>query len=172
MDAKVKPSGENLVEEGVPNIVLSTGVVLKPRAIPPYVYVRVSTKDPMPDAPRSKVKNKDFYLENTDDETYIKKVQQWELEQNDRMLNAMVSYGIEEIVSVPKDMETYKKDRWLTKLAHTGIEVYPDDLDWRMTFWILTVAAVDAEDFNAIFAGVGRLSGVPEEDVQNAAKFS
>lgn len=159
------------VEEDI--IVLSTGVELKPKAIPPYVYVRVSTKDPMPKPPMFSPKNKpDVLLANTDDENYIKEVKQWESEQQKRMLFAMVSYGIEKILSVPKGIERHKSNGWINKMRHTGAEVHPDDPDWRASSWILEVAAETAEDFNAIFAGVGRLSGVPEEDVQNAATFS
>jgi hypothetical protein len=160
------------VEEGVPDFTLSTGVVLRPKAMPPYVYIRVATKDKPPKPPRFKVPNKDVYLDNTDDENYIKDFKQWELDQNDRMLIAMVTFGIEKIVKVPKGVERPTSDKWINKLRLAGVETEPDDPDWRQTHWILSVAAVNEEDFNTIFTGVGRLSGVPEEDVQTAAQFS
>ncbi len=164
---------EKKEEEGVLDITLSTGVVLRPKPIPPAVYIRVATKAPMPRPPMTPAKNKpDILLSNPDDDNYIREVKQWDTEQHARMLFAMVSYGIEKIVSVPKGMEKHTGDRWLNKMRHTGADVFPEDDDWRMASWILEVAAETAEDFNTIFTGVGRLSGVPEEDVQKAAQFS
>jgi len=168
-----KQTKSAVVDEGVPDIVLSTGVVLRPQEIPPRVYIRVASQEPMPKPPMEPAPGKPHILiPNHDHPNYITEVKQWEHEQQERLLFSMVIYGIEKIVKVPKGVEKHTGDNWLNKMKYTDADVFPDDEEWRRASWILEVAAKTAEDFSEIFAGVGRLSGVPEEDVQNAAKFS
>jgi hypothetical protein len=161
------------VEEGVPNITLSTGVELKPQEIPPGVFIRIVSQDPRPKPPMYSPPNKpNILIPNFDDEIFIKDTKQWEYEQQQRLLFSMTLYGIDEIVKVPRGIEKHTSDDWINKMRYTGAEVFPDDKNWRQATWVLEVAAKTADDFNAILLGVGRLSGVPEEDVQNAAQFS
>lgn len=172
MSEETTTTKDAIVEEGVPDITLSTGVVLRPKPVPPGVYIRISTKDPMPKPPKFKVPGKDVYLDNTDDETFIKDVKDWDAQQNKRLLFAMVVYGIDKIVEIPKGMKGPKSDGWIDMMRLTDGEVFPENPTWRQAAWILEVAALTADDFTEIFTGVGRLTGVPEEDVQSAAQFS
>jgi hypothetical protein len=153
-------------------ITLSTGVVLKPKQIPPRTYIRVATQTPPPTPPRDHVPGKpNILIPNPDNEYYIKEFQQWEQEQAARLLYAMVLYGIEEIVKVPKGMEKHTGNKWIDKMRYTGSEVFPEDREWRKANWILEIAMETSDDFELISTGVGRLTGVAEEDVQLAAQF-
>lgn len=151
-------------------IELSTGVKLRGKPMPPVVFINLSTKNPPPDMPTFKDKDGTVYV-NPDDPNYIEKKKHWETESSRDMLNGMIIFGTV-LEEVPKGVEKPSGNDWLELVEVAGMQTKPDNKSWRYLWWVLTVAAPDAEDWSKITEVVGRLSGVPEDDVQDAAKFS
>lgn len=151
-------------------IELSTGVRLRAMPMPPVAFIQLQTKNPPPDIPTIKDSKGTLYV-NPDDPDYIEKKKFWETTNSKDMLNGMIVLGTE-LVDVPKGFTKIDSDAWLEKLEVMGIETKPDNPSWRYLWWVITVAAPESDDWTKITKAVGRLSGVPEDDVQDAAKFS
>lgn len=135
---------------------------------------------PRPKPPLWRDPNLGRMVENPDDPDYIKQVQSMESQQADVMLNIMIVYG-SELVSVPDGFstpypmgkkKTTGKPDWLRKYSLLGLPTFEEDRDWLYLTWVKTEAALKKEDNEAIQKMVGKLSGVPERDVQAAETFS
>ena len=173
---KVKNGDDNL-------ITLSNGVVLRGKMVPPLVYVTVVGHFSSPEPPLWKDPNLGRMMENPDDPDYIKRVESVEMEKSSALLNVMIVYGTE-VFSIPegisKPLIEYKKigkktekiePVWFKRYRLLGLPVFEDDSDWMYLMWIKSEVATTKEDLDSIQKVVGRLSGVPEKDVQNAESF-
>jgi len=171
-DVSVKTArvAEELKKKEDNTIKLSTGVVLRCMQAPPLMLIRVMAAFPRPKPPVWHDPKMGRDMENPDDPDYIDRLKAWSMDQSNAMLNALIIFGTE-LVSKPKDIPSYKDDAWLEKYTLLGMEMKPDNQSWRYLTWVTTFAAVTAEDFNMIKEAVGRLSGVPEKDVQAAETF-
>jgi len=109
-------------------------------------------------------------MENPDDPDYIDRVKAWDMENNAQVLNALILLGTE-FVSAPKNIESYKGNKWIEKYKILDMPVRPDNEDWRYLTWVTFIAAPDENDLNVIQDAVGRLSGIAEADVKNAEQF-
>lgn len=157
-----KKLGENEFE-------LSTGVILRGKSIPPGVFINLQADDMPPQMP--KIKDKDgTVFTNPDDPAYIDQMKFWNQKQNKTMLNAMIILGTE-VVSVPKGIPKMESDGWIEEMEVLGVKTKPENTSWRRLWWMLTFAALTASDWEMISQTVGRLSGVPEGDVDKASKF-
>ena len=83
---------------------LSTGVVLKAKQASPTILIRVMTAKERPEPPVVFIKAMGREMENPDDPDYIDRVQAWEMNYKNSMLNALVGLGTE-LVSIPNGME-------------------------------------------------------------------
>lgn len=151
-------------------ITLSTGVVLRGRPVPPLGFVNIMAAFPHPKPPMYKNDMMGRMMENPDDPDYVARVQSWQTEYSDATLNVMIVYGTE-LVSKPKSFPGPKDKKWLNKYAMTGLPIHEENEDWLYLTWIKFEAALTKEDLDKIKDAVGRLSGVPERDVQSAETF-
>ena len=149
---------------------LSTGVVIEFKQIPPGVMIKVMTKIKKPEVPKYYVEAEKTWFSNPDDPEYIKQMEFYELENSSFLLNAMILKGTE-IIKVPKGLKGPQSDGWLEEYEALGLDVLKDNKSWRKLNWLLGVAMATDKDFEAVSKGVGELSGVPEENVAEAAKF-
>lgn len=149
---------------------LSTGVVLEAGQANPNVLLKVMSRVPRPQPPKYYNKNMGREMENPDDPDYINRVQMWQAELAYSMTVAMIVFGTS-LKSVPKGMPRPEDDSWLGKLRLLGLDVVEDDPNWRYLNWVMSVAAPLDVDTKAINDKVGKLSGVSEASVQNAANF-
>jgi hypothetical protein len=193
LDALRKSEPDNL-------ITLSNGVVLRGKMVPPLVYVTVVGAFPMPKPPLWKDPLLGRMVENPDDEEYIERVASVENEKNSAILNVMIVYGTE-VVDIPahvsrpfveykpipkkkrspKEKEEKEKKEaevvekiypdWLKRYRLLGLPIFEEDKDWMYLTWIKSEVATTKEDLESIQKVVGRLSGVPEKDVQAAESF-
>ena len=69
---------------------LSTGVVLKVKQANPNVLIRIMTSQRRPTPPVYFSKTMGREMENPDDPDYIARVQSWQMEYNNGMLNALI----------------------------------------------------------------------------------
>ena len=156
-----------VVEDG--NLIhLSTGVILRGKAMPPGVFINLAVNNPPPQAPMYKVG--DNYFANADDPTYIEQFKFWSDDKNKNMLNAMIIFGTE-LEKVEKGLPKLEDTDWVERLDLSGIRTRPENKSWRFLFWVLTIAAPIPADWEEITKVVGRLTGVPERDVDSASKF-
>jgi len=149
---------------------LSTGVVLSAKQANPNVLIRVMTAQERPSPPVVFIKAMGREMENPDDPDYIKRVQAWEMNYNNSMLNALVGLGTE-LRSKPKGFPGPEDDSWLEDYKAMGLPVHPESKAWRYITWVLFKAAVIDKDTQAIGEKVKNLSGVREADVQAAETF-
>ena len=165
-------------------ITLSTGVTLRGKTVAPNILIAAMAAFPRPKPPLWRDPNLGRMVENPDDPDYIKQVQSMESQQADVMLNIMIVYGTE-LLNVPegfsrpypeegkrKQKAEIGKPAWLRKYALLGMPTFEEDRDWLYLTWVKTEAALKKEDNEAIQKMVGKLSGVPERDVQAAETFS
>ncbi len=127
-------------------------------------------------------------MENPDDPDYISRVNAWQMDYSNGMLNVLIGYGTE-LVSVPDHLEgphpIVKKvgkgkdarevtvePLWIRDYRNLGLPTLPDSASWRYITWVMFVAAPTQEDTTLISKAVKGLSGVKEADVQNAENFS
>lgn len=146
-------------------ITLSTGVVLKPKQVPPMTYLQVMTRFEEPKVPTVMNESMGRLMENPDDPSYKKAVERWQLQASDAMMNVLILFGTE-FVSAPKGFSTPEDDDWVEKLRIVGAEVNPGSKNWRYLAWVKSEAAPADADIQTLMGEVGRLSGVSEDDVQ------
>lgn len=151
-------------------ITLSTGVVLRAQQANPNILIRVMTANPRPQPPLVFMKAMGREMENPDDPDYIKRVQAWEMEYNNGMLNALIGLGTS-LVSVPKKFPKHDDDSWIEEYQMLGLPIHPESPAWRYITWVLFKAAPIDSDTRLIGEKVKALSGVKEADVQNAETF-
>ena len=147
---------------------LSTGVILRGKAMPPGVFINLAVNNPPPQAPMYKVG--DNFFSNADDPTYIEQFKFWSDNKNKDMLNAMINFGTE-LEKVEKGLPKLEDTDWVEILELSGIRTRPENKSWRYLFWVMMVAAPTTDDWSKITEVVGRLTGVPERDVDSASKF-
>ena len=149
---------------------LSTGVVLKVKQANPNVLIRIMTSQRRPTPPVYFSKTMGREMENPDDPDYIARVQSWQMEYNNGMLNALIGLGTE-LVSKPKGMPGPDDDAWIKDYEALGLPSMKDSPAWRYMTWVLFKAAVIDKDTTLIGDAVRKLSGVKEADVQSAETF-
>jgi hypothetical protein len=150
-----------------PSIILSSGVEVKAKAVPPLVIMQVMSQFKAPEPPMWKDPKLGREVPNYDHPDYKKAVDEHQILTSEAQANVLLVFGVE-IVSVPDGVEEVKSKDWIEKLELAGIETFPKSKNWRNLQWLKTVAATDANDLMKITTAVGRLSGVTEADVATA----
>ena len=74
-------------------LTLSTGVVLMAKQASPSIMIRVMTARERPQPPMVFMQAMGREMENPDDPDYIARVQAWEMNYNNSMLNALIGLG-------------------------------------------------------------------------------
>ena len=151
-------------------ITLSTDVVLRAKQASPSMMIRVMTARERPQPPTVFMQAMGREMENPDDPDYIARVQAWEMNYNNSMLNALIGLGTE-LVSKPKGMQGPNDKAWVEDYKAFGLPVHPESPSWRYITWIMYLAAPLDTDITQIGEVVKGLSGVREADVQSAETF-
>ena len=151
-------------------ITLSTGVILRAKSANPMTLIRVMTANPRPQPPVQFIEVMGREMENPDHPDYIKRVEEWQMQYNSSMLNALIGLGTE-LVSKPKGIEAHTSDKWIADYKSFGLRAFPESNSWRYITWIMFVAAPTEPDTKLIAEKVRRKSGVKEADVQSAETF-
>ena len=149
---------------------LSTGVVLKAKQANPSTLIRVMTMQKRPSPPLYFDKGMGREMENPNDPDYISRVQAWQMDYSNGMLNVLIGLGTE-LVSKPDIMKGPSDPQWLADYRALGLPVVADSPSWLYITWVMFVAAPTDADLNLISQGVKTLSGVKEADVRNAETF-
>lgn len=175
-DRKIAKAIDGTSGEATNQIVLSTGVVLLAKPANPNMLIRAMTAHRRPSPPTVFVKEMGREMENPDDPDYISRVQSWQMEYSNSMLNVLIGLGTE-VVSIPKGMEgphPKKKDElpaWVKDYSAMGFPILPDSPAWRYITWVMFIAGPTDKDTQLIGEKVRALSGVKEADVRDAENF-
>lgn len=175
-DRKIAKGIDSASGETTNQITLSTGVVLLAKPANPNMLIRAMTAHRRPSPPTSYVKEMGREMENPDDPDYISRVQSWQMEYSNAMLNVLIGLGTD-VVSIPKGMEgphPKKKEElptWIKDYSAMGFPILPDSPAWRYITWIMFIAGPTDKDTQLIGEKVRSLSGVKEADVRDAENF-
>jgi hypothetical protein len=149
---------------------LSTGVVLLAHQANPNMLIRAMTSQRRPSPPVYFSKEMGREMENPDDPDYISRVQSWQMEYSNGMLNVLIGLGTE-LKSKPKKFPGPDDDSWIEDYKSLGFPVIPNSPAWRYITWVMFKAAPTAEDVNLITDKVKNMSGVKEADVKAVETF-
>lgn len=149
---------------------LSTGVILRGKMSPPLILMQVMAAFPRPKVPVVMIKDMGREMENPDDPDYQKRVKEWQTEQSNAMMVALIATGTE-LYEVPNDMPGPDDPAWLDEYALLGLPMHHESKAWRYLRWVQFKAALSAEDTQEIMRVVGRLSGIPENAAKTAEEF-
>lgn len=151
-------------------LTLSTGVVLRAKQASPSIMIRVMTARERPQPPMVFMQAMGREMENPDDPDYIARVQAWEMNYNNSMLNALIGLGTE-LVAKPRNVAGPSDKAWIEDYKALGLPIQPESPAWRYITWVMFVAAPLDTDIAMIGEKVKGLSGVREADVQSAETF-
>lgn len=149
-------------------ITMSTGVVFRVLDIPLMVIDSINKKarEGKPKVPVQHIEDKCREEENPNDPDYIKALQDWEVELNEKIIDATLILGVE-LDKLPGGFPKPKDKSWSDKLKKIDIEI-PGD---RFLTWIKCCAAPTVEDMNSLILACSRNIGVTEEDLADAANL-
>lgn len=172
VEAAVEVAEENKTTEDN-TFTLSSGVVLRGKQAPMKVIMSVMSRYERPPVPVVFDPGVGRNVENPTDPDYKKAVTLVDTKTTEAVMNVLVIFGTE-IVSVPRGLGRPKDNGWLDKLEATGQEISEKDREnkhWRYLNWFSTTAAPEQEDMVLLMNHVGKLTGVSEGDVADAANF-
>ncbi len=150
-------------------VTLSNGIVLRAKRVPNLIFMEVTGKFVAPKVPH--VMNADIGREedNPNDPGYIAEYNKFQADLSLAIIDTMVVMGTE-LVSVPQGVMRPEQAGWDRRLKAIHIDVpsqSEDDLS-RYMMWVKYYACGDEEDLGEVVKQVGRLSGVSQEDVDDA----
>lgn len=148
---------------------LSSGVVLRGKQAPPLALVKVMAAFTRPKPPVYFNETMGREVENPDDPDYIARVQAYQTESSNAILNALILLGTE-LAETPKKFPKPEDDDWLEEYRELGLTPRMNK-SWRYLTWVTFKAVLNEHDLELIRDEVGRLSGVPESAVQSAEAF-
>jgi hypothetical protein len=155
-------------------IILSTGVVVRAKAVPSVYIQQLYSKYPEPQPPIVEVmvgdpprKRKE---ENPNDPFYQKAVEQHGIMISQKILGLVLMFGLD-VVEVPEGTETVEGTDWSDGLAAIGEEI-PEKGAARKLAWLQVVALRTSEDFTEVIqAGMAKSQISPEEVDQVEGSF-
>lgn len=148
-------------------ITLSTGVVLRAKRVAPGIFSDLVARFPMPRPPVVYIPDKAREEENPDDPDYLSRLREAQAQLAKAMSDAVILLGTL-MESIPDDFPREDDTQWLEEMRVLGYDLRSTAA--RYLAWVKFKAAETTEDFNAIWEGVGRLSGTSERDVKQAVK--
>jgi hypothetical protein len=171
VEDKVVEAVDDLGKENDGLIRLSSGVTLRGKQAPPLALIKVLARFQRPKPPVYFNETMGRDIENPDDPDYRERVQAYQTESSNAVLNALILLGTE-LVEVPKKFPKPEDDTWLQEYNELGLgDAKPNNESWRYLTWMTFKAVLTEKDLELIRDSVGRLSGVPESAVQSAAEF-
>ena len=146
---------------------LSTGVVLTPKKVSPFLFQEVSNKFKYPPVPKVFDENKDREIENPMHPAYLAACEEVDLNRSMAMIDGTIALGTT-LVSIPEGFPTPDDEDWLDDLE--GIEIVIDRNNKRLRYrtWIKYIAAPSVSDVQQILTKVLRTIGVKEDAVAEA----
>ena len=159
-------AGAGALDAGV--LRLSTGVVVRAVGVPRAVFLRIMRKFEEPRPPVEVDPDKGRAEENLSNPDYLRALQAYRLQLAQAINDASLLLGVE-IVSTPDGFPGPDDAGWLAERDLAGISS-GDSAAARKLDWLTAKAARTDLDYLSIMRAVGRATGTPEADVQEAVK--
>lgn len=149
------------------HVVLSSGIVLRIKPVPPLALRRAVTSVPPPAVPIVYIESKGREEPNPNDPDYLKAVQEYEQNQILRMTDVLFFLGTA-IESIPDGLEGPEGDEWIAELEVLNLPVDKDNKYKRYLSWLTDYALMTERDIAKTVTKCLGVSGVTEVEVQRA----
>lgn len=158
---------EEKEEELDPLIHLSTGVILSPKKVSPFVIQSITLKFKDPKVPFVYIEDKGRKEYNPMNPDYLAEKEEVEARRSMALIDAVIALGTQ-LENIPKDFPTPEDDKWLEDLNAAGLEIDGSNERLRYRSWVKFIAAPSVEDVQTLVSKVLSYIGVSEEDVATA----
>lgn len=148
-------------------VTCSNGLVLRVKAVPPYLIQRAAQRITAPKVPKVWMEDKGREEENPADPAYQEALVEYTLLTADAGANVMLGAGTT-IEELGPDMEGPDGDEWMETLAYFGVEFDPANRMSRYITWLTCYALPTAGDLQKVVTAVARRTGVSEGEVSDA----
>lgn len=159
------------VEQSPDHILLSSGVVLKAKRVPPVLFQKINTKFKLPPVPVLWNEEKGRKEENYQHPAYLAAVKDIQDQQTMANMEALAGLGTD-IVDVPDDMPLPDNREWSDEMAAFYPESIPTSGRGRYLAWLSLIAITDVSDLVLIAQAVQTKMGVTNDQVaQEMSRF-
>lgn len=150
-------------------VTMSTGVKFRVRPVSKFALGGITERYSKikPKVPVTYVESKGREEPNVDDEDYQSDMQMWNLSLAMAINNFLLLRGTE-LEHVPDSVMSHESDDWKYECEIIGSD--PDNPRACYIEWIKTIAAPLDDDSQELMAAIGRLSGIAQEDVNEAVQ--
>lgn len=144
-------------------IELSNGIVLKVRAVPPYLLRQAAMNIAKPQPPKIKLEGREVEEENPDDPAFQAALKEHEAETAEVGSDLMMMAGTE-VLSLSDGRVPPESDEWEEYVRLVGIKVQ-DSGKGRYLQWLKFYALETEPDLLALIQALGQKIGLSEEEV-------
>lgn len=149
-------------------VILTNGVVLKLRKVPPLLIQRAQDGIPVPKVPTIYNTQREEAEENPSDPDYQKAVARYEDAVNTAALNVLMLTGTS-FESAPEGVEKPEDPGWVEILEALDVPIGTSTPS-RYLAWLRYYALQDPIDMLEVMSAVGRITGISEADVLKAVE--
>ncbi len=146
---------------------LSTGVILSPKKVTPFLFQSITLQFKDPDVPVVWIEAKQREEANPMHPSYIKAKEETEMMRSMALIDAVIALGTK-LVSIPADFQSPDSEEWLDDLEAAEIKIDRNNRRLRYRTWVKFVAAPSVDDVQLIISKVLNTLGVSEEMVATA----
>lgn len=169
----VRAAAEAVAEEAerhnVPKTVtLSNGIVLKIKAVPPFLVRAAVTRLERPKIPVFHNEEKGRTEPNPGDPAYLDALEEYEAQSTEVGTNVLLVAGTE-VDSVPEGCYTLEDGGWKEMAEYFGIEVATEEPKTNYLNYLKWYALSSAEDLVTVLRPLMVMTGLTEEEVRKAA---
>lgn len=147
-------------------IVLSCGVTLETRPVPPMVLAEIDKKFPEPSIPKVRDEEKGRDIPNPQDPSYLKALDTVAQAKGNAIIDVIAGLGTK-LHSVPDGMYRPEDEDWKEPLEFLGLFI-PEKGTGRYLAWLKYYVIRSGEDLGIIVKKSAKAIGVPEEEVASA----
>jgi len=159
-EQQAKPIDDGLIH-------LSTGVILAPKKVTPFVFQSVASQFKDPPIPRVWIEEKQREEDNPMHPAYLQAKEEAEVDRSMATIDACLALGTK-LISIPPELQTPDEDDWLDDLEVVGITIDRENKRLRYRTWVKFIAAPSVDDIQLIISKVLSTIGVTEEAVARA----
>lgn len=168
MVKQVSAAAVEAVEEAerpeLDKVELSNGIVLKVKAVPPFLLRQAAMNIARPQPPKIKPReDRDVEEENPDDPAHQEAMNKYVAEAAEAGSDLMMLAG-SEVESLPDGRVPPESDDWLEYVRLVGIEV-SDSSKGRYLQWLKFYALETEKDLLVLISALGQKIGLSEEEV-------
>lgn len=150
-------------------LVLSNGIVLKFRPMPPMLLNSITNSIPVPAVPKVWLEDKQREEENPNHPAYLQALQ----DRQNLITKAsmdLIMYACTEVIHVPDNVWGPEDDRWLPIAKIAMMDFDPSDHAQRVLAWFKCYAIATVEDMTQSQMIPLQLAGITEVEVQEAVE--